>query len=196
MAVSLAERLEEGPEGVSTVRTQEDVLNELMALRPQLIGYVTNLVKDSALAEDLMSQLIEKYVKKPELCASVQSRRFYYVALKNLSLNHLRDSKRRLNLVNGFDPEKLHPVSPTDPLLSAGISQTRALVDAALGTLTPDHAEILDLRIKQDFSYLEIAEHLGIPIGTVMSRLCRARKRFLEALNDQGAVDPAVLEAI
>ncbi len=46
----------------------------------------------------------------------------------------------------------------------------------ALATLSPEHREIIILRHFQDLSYGEIAQSLGIPIGTVMSRLHHARK--------------------
>jgi RNA polymerase sigma-70 factor, ECF subfamily len=57
-----------------------------------------------------------------------------------------------------------------------------ARVRAALEQLPPDYREILVLREIEGFSYKEIAAALSIPIGTVMSRLARARERMMEEL--------------
>ena len=54
--------------------------------------------------------------------------------------------------------------------------------------LTPDHREILALRYYSDLTYEEISESLGIRLGTVMSRLSRAKGRLLEALPASGVV--------
>ena len=61
---------------------------------------------------------------------------------------------------------------------------TGARVRAAVDTLPLKHREILCLRHFEDLSYLEISEHLGIPEGTVMSRLYYARNRLAERLGD------------
>lgn len=66
--------------------------------------------------------------------------------------------------------------------------ELRARLWKALGALSAEHREILVLRDYQDLSYLEIAEVLGIPKGTVMSRLHRARRALRELLID----DPEV----
>ncbi len=53
----------------------------------------------------------------------------------------------------------------------------------ALGTqLTDEHRAVLALRVDADLSYADIAVALGIPIGTVMSRLARAREALLEEM--------------
>jgi RNA polymerase sigma-70 factor (ECF subfamily) len=59
---------------------------------------------------------------------------------------------------------------------------------ATIEQLTPDHQEILLLRYYSDLSYNEIADALDIKLGTVMSRLSRARGRLLELVGDAPAV--------
>jgi len=53
-------------------------------------------------------------------------------------------------------------------------------MQTALNALSDNHREILVMREVQDLSYEEIAEALGVPKGTVMSRLFHARKKLLE----------------
>jgi RNA polymerase sigma-70 factor (ECF subfamily) len=61
----------------------------------------------------------------------------------------------------------------------------RAKLAAALATLPGEHREILVLRHFQELSYREIADCLGIPQGTVMSRLHAARKNLRVRLDDE-----------
>ena len=59
---------------------------------------------------------------------------------------------------------------------------SRRLVNRALGELPPEFREVIVLREMEDMSYKEIAAVAGVPIGTVMSRLARARKMLLGSL--------------
>jgi RNA polymerase sigma factor (sigma-70 family) len=72
-----------------------------------------------------------------------------------------------------------------DEPLAASIreQQSRAL-DAALATLAPDFREVLVLREIEELSYREIAEVLDVPVGTVMSRLARARAALRACWHD------------
>ena len=62
------------------------------------------------------------------------------------------------------------------------LAQSAALVVDQLGRLPTEFREVLVLREIEDLSYREIAEVLGVPIGTVMSRLARARQMMRKAL--------------
>jgi RNA polymerase sigma-70 factor (ECF subfamily) len=64
------------------------------------------------------------------------------------------------------------------------------LMMATLDKLGEDHREILILRYYDELSYTEIAQVLDIKLGTVMSRLSRARTRLLEVLPPEFSEDP------
>lgn len=93
------------------------------------------------------------------------------------------------------------PISPTDaqddeedsrsmvlpslahgPREEAANAELRKIIDQAIETLSPDHRIVLVLREWDGMSYDEIAEVLGLQMGTVMSRLHYARKKLAEAL--------------
>ena len=57
-------------------------------------------------------------------------------------------------------------------------------IDRALAQLTPEHREVLLLVAVEQLTYQEAADALGIPVGTVMSRLARGRARLAEVLED------------
>ncbi len=71
--------------------------------------------------------------------------------------------------------EAMWGTPPRDPeaLLLASIDA--ATLDRLMGRLPPEHREVLVLRELEDLSYREIADVTGVPVGTVMSRLARAR---------------------
>ena len=74
-----------------------------------------------------------------------------------------------------------------EPLAAAMQSATGRQLDGVLATLAPDFREILVLREMEDMSYAQIAKILELPIGTVMSRLARARVMLSDMLLPDGA---------
>ena len=75
--------------------------------------------------------------------------------------------------------EALHSANPERLLLRAA---DQRLVEQALSSLPAEYREILVLRELEDLSYKEIADIVGLPLGTVMSRLSRARERLRKQL--------------
>ena len=88
-----------------------------------------------------------------------------------------------------FRRRKRRPEAPIEPLLEAGMQfgveddpaehavtdERNANLRACFAELSPEHQAVLALRVVQDLSYEEISKALNVPIGTVMSRLARAR---------------------
>lgn len=107
--------------------------------------------------------------------------------VRNVCLNHLKRRHRRGEtsldaLVDeGYDPTD----SADDPERAAEVADERARILAAMATLPGPQQEILRLRHLLELSYAEIAETLGVPIGTVMSRLHGARRALRQALEAQ-----------
>ena len=67
----------------------------------------------------------------------------------------------------------------------------RAAVQRSLEALPPEYREVLVLREMEEMSYKQIARVTDVPIGTVMSRLARARRRLLETLTAQSGKEMA-----
>ena len=61
-------------------------------------------------------------------------------------------------------------------------AELQSTIDEALGTLSPEHREVLLLRFSDGLSYAEIAAATGISIGTVMSRLFNGRRKLIKGL--------------
>lgn len=81
---------------------------------------------------------------------------------------------------DSFPPDAVEPGDNPEQLLMRKVERTR--IHAAIGQLPPVFREILILREMEEMSYEEIARVAGIPVGTVMSRLARARNLLRKAL--------------
>jgi RNA polymerase sigma-70 factor (ECF subfamily) len=104
---------------------------------------------------------------------------------------------RNARLVYGLEaPEAAGPgdgaggVPEDEPLAAAMRAESAGVLDRAIAALPLDYREVLILREFEDLSYGEIATLIGTPIGTVMSRLSRARTALRAALTaaQRGAV--------
>ena len=91
------------------------------------------------------------------------------------------EKNRPAELMTEFD-ETLYPHSGPDPEKAAAESSDRERLKQALEALPPRAREVLVLRELEGCSYKEIAEITGIPMGTVMSTLSRARERLQKIL--------------
>jgi len=111
---------------------------------------------------------------------------YLYQIVRRLCFNFLRDSRtRRARMVEAtpwlMDQAGARAVA-TDPARSAERSELCAVVQAAIERLPEREREVLVLKEFEGLRYREIAELLGIPIGTVMSRLYTARRNLAAEL--------------
>ena len=98
----------------------------------------------------------------------------------NLAVNHVRSPQAREEALPETHAET--PVPGGSPLVGVLETEARAELARALEGLSADQRAVFVLRVYDDLSYKEIAEALEISIGTVMSRLSRARERLRVAL--------------
>jgi RNA polymerase sigma-70 factor (ECF subfamily) len=98
----------------------------------------------------------------------------------NLAINHMRSPARREEPLADDRPDPPdHGPSPLGRVLD---HEAEGVLQRALQDLPAEQRAVLTLRVVEEMSYKEIAEALGVPAGTVMSRLARARDRLAEAL--------------
>jgi RNA polymerase sigma-70 factor (ECF subfamily) len=109
----------------------------------------------------------------------------FYPWLYTIVRNSCRDvrARRYHRPFVGVDTERVASSAPS-PLSVVDSHEAQERVRAALEKLHPDHREIIAMRHFQDLSYTEIGELLGVPQGTVMSRLFRARKALVRILEE------------
>lgn len=99
----------------------------------------------------------------------------------NLAINHVRSPQFREEELPEGHAEMPAPAAGS-PLARVLDREARAVLDAAMARLPAEQRAVFALRVVEELSYKEIAEALDISIGTVMSRLSRAREKLREAL--------------
>ena len=105
---------------------------------------------------------------------------WYYKILKNLCLNKIRDKKRKKEVSLLEYSESGSNNNETAQKLEQ--EELKAAVEKAMMELAPEEREIIVLKEFEGLTYKEIAELLGIPAGSVMSRLFYARKKLAKKL--------------
>ena len=166
-----------------------------MPLFDSLYNFARWLARDSNDAEDLVQ---ETYLKALRSFASFQSgtnfRAWMFRILKNTFLSSCSTLERRMTVA--MDSEEDGPElavenqTPETILMNRSSSQQ---VQRAIDDLPVHYRETLLLCEVEEMSYQEIAEILSVPIGTVMSRLARARKAVRTALDSQAIFNEAAV---
>jgi len=166
-----------------------------MPLFDSLYNFARWLAHNSNDAEDLVQ---ETYLKALRSFGSFQPgtnfRAWIFQILRNTFLSSCSKLERRMTVA--LDSEEGGPelavenVTPETILMNRSNSQ---LVQRAVDDLPVHYRETILLCEVEEMSYQEIAEILSIPIGTVMSRLARARKAVRETVHSEQVFDEAAL---
>jgi RNA polymerase sigma-70 factor (ECF subfamily) len=149
-----------------------------------LYNFASWLLKNRSNAEDLVQ---ETYLKALRSFASFQPgtnfRAWMFRILRNTFLSSCSTLDRRLTVqIDSEDDVPLLPATSTTPESLLIERSQQNVVRDAIEQLPVTFREVLLLCDVEDVSYREISEILSIPVGTVMSRLARARKAVRESL--------------
>jgi RNA polymerase sigma-70 factor (ECF subfamily) len=112
---------------------------------------------------------------------------WFLTIVARTALSALRQGKRRAAAsLDDPAPEGSVPLAErlADPAEDPGERERRLLAERAFESLSDEHRAVLALRVGSDLSYAEIATALDVPVGTVMSRLARAREALLERMRE------------
>jgi RNA polymerase sigma-70 factor (ECF subfamily) len=140
---------------------------------PALRRYARALTRDGDVADDLVQDTLVRALRSEHLFHGGEIRSWLYTILTNLNRNRLRSLARR---------PMISPLEENDAPDMAGPEAGGRDIARALATLVEDQRSALLLVVLEGLSYREVAEVQGVPIGTVMSRLARARKRLIAAI--------------
>ena len=147
-------------------------VEQALAHIPALRRYARLLTGDASRADDLVQDTLERACAKWSLWQpGAGLRAWLFTLMHNLYLNQRRDWRHDEAAAALEDaPEPAH-----EPLARAG---EQLDLQRALARLPPAMREVLLLVAVEEYTYAEVAGILGIPIGTVMSRLHRAREQL------------------
>lgn len=155
---------------------------QLEAIRPKLYRVAYSWSHNSALADDLVQETLIKALKNsgqlrdPELFNG-----WVFSILANCWRDHFRQYREMDDIDEIEDFQCAHEATPED---AHSQSQLVMRVRNAVAQLPLGQRQVLTLVDLEEMSYIEVAAILEIPIGTVMSRLCRARAALKTTLNE------------
>lgn len=150
---------------------------------PRLRRFAHALSRDSADADDLAQMTVERALQaRHQWQPGTRLDSWLYRIMRNLWIDTARSRGRKAKLerppeaaeVVGFDPR---------PGMEASVDLGKVM--AAMGHLPDEQREVVALILIEGFGYRETAEMLGLPIGTVSSRLVRGRTALLELVGER-----------
>ena len=165
-----------GNSGAGRLLVPVNDAESIVELIPRLRRYARALAGDRVAADDLVQDTLERAWSKLHLYRrGTDLRAWLFTVMHNVYVNQRRAARVNVPLDDEM-PELAQPARETDALVLRDL-------DAAIRRLPPDQREVLLLVALEDMSYDLAAKTLGVPIGTVMSRLSRAREKLRTMLS-------------
>ncbi|MBQ5965138.1 RNA polymerase sigma factor [Massilia sp. ZL223] len=156
--------------------------NEIAALLPRMRRFARSLTYHREDADDLVQIAMERALGRSEQWeAGTRLDSWIFRIIKNAWIDEVRSRARRDEL---FAPEEEGEHVGDD---HAGAHQQRLAVQKAISLLSEEHKLVVGLVLVDGLPYKEAAEVLEIPVGTLTSRLARAREALQQLLADQPA---------
>src|SRR6202521_2279899 len=149
---------------------------DLEATIPALRRYARALTRDAETADDLVQDTLVRALRSQHLFHGGDVRSWLYTILTNLNRNRLRSLARR---------PLLTPIDDNDTAGAAGPEAGGRDIERALAGLVEEQRSALLLVVLEGLTYREVAQVQGVPIGTVMSRLARARAQIKAYLDGE-----------
>jgi RNA polymerase sigma-70 factor (ECF subfamily) len=155
---------------------KNDLILIVEPLIPHLRRYARTLTRDPAGADDLVQDCLEHVISRwHQRRADGDARAWAFTILHNLAVNAMRRRSRAGQHTSIEDADE----SQFAQVASQHEGLYRRDLLKGLDALSEEHRSVLLLVSVEDLSYAETASVLDIPIGTVMSRLARAREKLL-----------------
>ena len=162
------------------VQSDTDTIGRLYGQHAgELYHYLARRCPDAATAGDLLQETFLQVVRQSDQLAKVAIPRAWLFAIaRNMLARHYRRQR---------DPEPVaqlwyEPAEKKDDRL--------AVMREAIGSLSTELRDTLELRLEQELSYEEIAHVLDVPVGTVRSRLHNAVRQLRDLMNQQEETNP------
>lgn len=162
---------------------------ELIATAPNLHKFALRLTRNSADADDLLQSTLLRAIEKQHLFESDTN--LFSWSSKIMFNIFASGYRRRTKFETQYDPQTVLDSFATEPTQETACDLKQ--VAAAMAHLSPEHREILTLVCIEGVRYEEAGERLGIPVGTVRSRLSRARDSLQKLMDTP--MDPAFIAA-
>ncbi len=180
----------------------EDFQETVLPLTSDLYACALRYTRDPADADDLVQETLMRALGAwSRFIPGSNCRAWLLRILTNSFINNYRGRRRYRRFVHETGDEAVVALYGDDvdrvgnPIRHMYDEMLGDEVRAALATLSPEYRQVIELADLQSVRYRDIADRLGLPIGTVMSRLFRARRQLEELLRDFAATDYGIQRA-
>lgn len=152
-----------------------------------LLNFIYRFIGDQTDAEDILQETFLRLYKNKHYYKEVAKfSTWIYTIAGNLAKTELRKRRRRkffsISQYSGDDKDFEIPDHTSNPEKETNTQITDHIIQAAIDKLSPKFKQVIILRDIQGFAYEEISEMLEVPLGTVKSRVNRARLKLQEDL--------------
>ena len=170
-----------------TADPRDEIVEHLGSMR----AFAMSLTRNSALADDMVQDaLIKAWSNIDSFKPGTNMRAWLFTILRNTFYSHYRKRRREVEDVDGVHSATLATKPDHD-----GRLQMRDF-DAAFGQLNEEQREALTLVGAEGFSYEEAAETCGVAVGTIKSRVNRARARLAELMHLENGSPMELTDAV
>jgi RNA polymerase sigma-70 factor (ECF subfamily) len=154
------------------------------AYAPRVKSYMMRQGADAGTAEELAQETLLAVWTKARLYSGEKgsAATWIYTIARNLRIDRLRRETPWQELPTGYEEKEASRDPPPDEAVSAG--EERQRIERALALLPAEQHAVVALAFLDGLSHSEIAERLGIPMGTVKSRMRLAYQKLREAVED------------
>ncbi|MCF7918320.1 MAG: sigma-70 family RNA polymerase sigma factor [Candidatus Cloacimonetes bacterium] len=159
---------------------KDKILRDLMESDGRKVfNMILRMVRNREDAEDLFQEVFTAFYQNLERVQPEAQKSYLYRIAYNKTLNRIGSRKRDLKLI---EIQKIVPVVENEP----DQEKRNQLIRESLRMLKPKDALLIELQFFQDKSYKEISEITGYSVGSVDSRLVRAKRKLRDILENLG----------
>ena len=156
-----------------------------------LFGFASHMLRDREEALDVAQEAMIRLWEHRSQVEPERARAWLMRTAHNLCIDRIRRRKTRNEVADGEEVVQWRESNDPDPARLAESSALGRQLGKTLGELDPVDRAVIVMREIQELPYKEIAETMGMPLGTVKARLHRARERLRERLIRRGTVPEA-----
>jgi RNA polymerase sigma-70 factor, ECF subfamily len=169
-----------------------DVATQIVQLLPRLRRFALSLTRDMDQGDDLVQETCARALASLDQWQDgTRLDSWLYRIAQNIWFDRARSKKTRGETL---DIDDMHDLAGTDGRQVVETRMTMIEVGRGIARLQPEQQVLVTLVYIDGLSYKDAAEITGVPIGTVMSRLARARSTLYEAIHGELRVTPATAE--
>ena len=179
---AVAAETDEAP--VSERRPRNELRHGLAAMAPELFGRALRMARSGAAAEDLVQDTIERAIRfEGHYTPGTNLRAWVHQILFSVFVTKCRRARRERNALEVLSTDPCAWTSQ-DPL--ADMTELSPPLARALDSIPKSFRDVVVLVDLEEMSYKDAASRLGVPVGTVMSRLFRGRRLLAKTVRGEG----------